>query len=145
MSDKRPIKAFYIAKEKPKRNISQKSTRHLLSHGSQVSPSSPSFTFIDELYPHDSIPYLPFGRVSAISNLSQRENSSDSSSKLSSRESFLSKNSLKDKEKSKKEDRRRCLPIGIALCIALCLIAVVILLAIILSKKGKLFFLNNIN
>jgi len=140
MSGKRPIKAFYIAKEKPKRNISQTSTRHLLSHNSQVLPSSPSFTFIDELYPHDPIRYSPSGRVSAISNLSQRENSLESSSKLSTRESFLSKNSLKDKESSKNENCRRCLPIGVALCIAICLIAAVILLAILLSKKGKFFF-----
>jgi hypothetical protein len=37
MYGKRPIEAFYVAKEKPQRNISQKSTRHLLSSTSQVS------------------------------------------------------------------------------------------------------------
>jgi len=101
MSIKRPIKAFYIAKEKPKRNASQTSTRHLISQNSQVLPLSTSFTFIDELYPHDPIPYSPFGRVSTTSNSSQQESSLDSSSKLSTGESFLSKNSLKDKARSK--------------------------------------------
>jgi len=104
MPGKRPIEAFYVAKEKPQRNISQKSTRHLLSNTSQVFPLAPSFTYIDGLSSYD----IPFGRISFLSSLNQRENSSDSSSKLSSRESFLSKNSLKTKEKSKKINRRRC-------------------------------------
>lgn len=139
MSGKRPIKAFYVAKDKPKRNLSHKSTRRLspITTTTQVLPTSPSFAVIDELYPYDPISYSPFGRTSILSNLSHRENSLDSSSKISSKESFLSKSSLKDKEKSKQENRRRCLPIAIALLIACCLIAVVILLAITLTKKGN--------
>jgi hypothetical protein len=127
MYGKRPIEAFYVAKEKPQRNISQKSTRHLLSNTSQVFPLAPSFTYIDGLSPYD----IPFGRISFLSSLNQRENSSDSSS----RESFLSKNSLRAKEKSKKINRRRYLPILIAFLVAICLIAIVILLGITLNKK----------
>jgi hypothetical protein len=138
MSKKRPIEAFYIPKRKAKRNISQKSTGSLFSRTSQVLPS---FTYIDEIYPHDSISHSPFGHIPIISNLSQRENSLDTTSKLSSQESVLTKNSIvKDKEISRREKRKRWLPIGIAFCIAICLIAIVVLLAVILSKDGKKLF-----
>ena len=137
MPSKRPIQAFYIPKDKPKRTISDRSTRSILSTSSQVLPISPSFNFVEELYPYDSFSHPPFGRTRNISNLSYGPSSLDSSSKLSSRDSYFSKVSFKNEEQSKKDHRRRWLPIIIALIIAACLIAVVILLAFILTRKGK--------
>ena len=149
MPSKRPIQAFYVSKEKPKRTISQTSTRSLSSTSSPVLPITPSLTFIEELYPYDSFPYSPFAGGRTISNLSHGRYSLDSPSKLSSRDSYFSKISLKDVEKlekKKKKKRRRWLPIIIALIIAACLIAVVILLAFILTKKGKeINFSNDIH
>ena len=148
MPSKRPIQAFYVPKEKPKRTISQTSTRSLSSTSSPVLPITPSLTFIEGLYPYDSFPYSPFAGGRTISNLSHGRYSLDSPSKLSSRDSYFSKISLKDVEKleKKKKKRRRWLPIIIALIIAACLIAVVILLAFILTKKGKeINFSNDIH
>ncbi len=133
MSSKRPIKAFYV----PKRNISQNSSRQLISNSSQILSSSPSFTYSDEIPPPDS----PFGRISVLSDINRQETSLDSSSKLPSQESFfLSKSQLKDKEISENVDnknRKICLAIIVALFIAICLIAVVVLLAFLLKKQGK--------
>ena len=138
MSGKRPIKVFYIPKQKPKRSISQRSTSQLLSNSSQVLPSFASFSKIDELHPYDS----SFEQISTISNLSQRESSSHSSSKLISNDSFLSKTSQKEKEAPEKKNRKKWLPVVVALIIAACLIAVVVLLAVNLSKKGKVLFFS---
>lgn len=137
MPSKRPIQAFYIPKDTPRRTISQKSTHSVLSTSSPILPISPSFNLVEELYPYDSFSYPTSGRTRNLSNLSYGLSSLDSSSKLSSRDSYFSKVSFKDEEETKKDNRRRWLPIIIALIIAACLIAVVILLAITLTRKGK--------
>jgi hypothetical protein len=140
MSSKRPIKAFYV----PKRNVSQNSARQLISNSPQVLPLSPSFTYIDGIHSPYSAPYTPIRRLSVLSDLSQREYSLNSSSKLSVQETFLSKSNLKDtdipKNKNDDKNRKKCLAIIIALFIAACLIAIVILLAVILTKNRKEFF-----
>jgi len=59
MASKRPIKAFYVVKQKAQRNASQNSTRELISPQSIIVPEIPSFTNIDELYtPIERIPTL---------------------------------------------------------------------------------------
>lgn len=124
MSSRRPIKAFYVSK----RNNSQNSTRELISPQSIAVQKIPSFTNIDEFYP-------PIERIPTITSLIHREDSLDLRSKISSRQSILSKTGSTDKQSSNKSKRKKWLPIIIALLIALALIGVVILLSVNLSKK----------
>jgi hypothetical protein len=141
MFRKRPIEVFYIPKQKPQRNISQNSTRQLVSSNGRVLSTSPSFAYIDELQPPGSAPNSPIGQLSDTPNLSNKERSLVSS-KISSRDSFLSKTSLEDDETKKKANKKRLLILFGALFIAACLIAVVVLLAINLSKSNT--FRNDI-
>ena len=127
MAEKRPIKVFYIPKQP--RNPSttqQRSVLHALSNGLPLHSKSPSFATINEMTRSESILGSPF----------ERESSLESGSKISSKDSFLSKASYKEEESSKTRCNKRLCLIIAGLIIAVCLIVVVILLGIYLSNKG---------
>ncbi|CAF0976767.1 unnamed protein product [Rotaria sp. Silwood1] len=133
MSSKRPIKAFYVSKKKPTSNSSRTSNSNIIPHKTHSSPVVPSFAVIDEIRSPDPPSYSPFGRISQISNFSQRENTWNSSKKKSSDDSSLSENGIEDEE----ENFKTCIFIIIGLLVAACLIAVVALLTVMVVNKSK--------
>ncbi|CAF1523785.1 unnamed protein product [Rotaria sp. Silwood1] len=131
MSNKRPIKAFYVSKKKPTSNS------NIIPHKTHSSPVVPSFAVIDEIRSPDPPSYSPFGRISQISNFSQRENTWNSSKKKSSDDSSLSENGIEDEEHNEEENFKTCIFIIIGLLVAACLIAVVALLTVMVVNKSK--------
>ncbi len=137
MPSKRPIKAFVIPKTVPKRSTSQTSASSLISTNSDILPSSPSFTVIDTIHSPVLKSTSPFGRISQLSNLSQRETSWNASLQEASQYPSLAREDIESEEDDDDHDHRKtCIFIIIGLVIAAGLIAVVALLGVMLSNKN---------
>ena len=126
MAERRPIKIYYKPKRIPSHGAFEKPPFSPIS----PLPSTATFTSIQDMNRPASTFSVPI----------ERESTFGSESKISSRNSFLSKTDLKEIRSSEKNDPKRNWMIITALLIAAGLITAVVLLGVYLSSKSKVDF-----